>query len=373
MIDIIPKDITQPKIIDTILTILLVGLIIVTSMFVLYEIRKKNSNDRVMKYNLESFESNIKNYTDPSGKSYNLRDFYIMSSYNSCCNGDFRNGYVTLDALKSVISKGARVLDLEIYNMDNQPIVACSTSDSYDFKDCYNSLQLEKVIRTIRDNAFSASTCPNFEDPLILHLRVKTKNVKVCNKIASIIAKKLTNIKGLGGRYNYGYSSKEGVDSLMEEPITNFLGKVIIMTDNTNEDISGSDLIEITNIFSNTFQCQKLRDYDVMYTPNADDLINKNKENVTISMPDLNKSSSDNMKVITHMGLGCQMICMNFQNMDNNLLFYLKKFNEAESAFILKPEELRYIPIIATIPINQDPGLSYAERTVERSYFSHKI
>ena len=54
-------------------------------------------------------------------------------------------------------------------------------------------------------------------------------------------------------------------------------------------------------------------------------------------------------------------------------MFYLNQFNEAESAFILKPEELRYIPIIAKIPVQQDPALSYAPLIIDKSYVKHII
>jgi len=39
---------------------------------------------------------------------YKLRDYYVASSYNSCCMGEFLNDYVSLDALKQVISRWSR-------------------------------------------------------------------------------------------------------------------------------------------------------------------------------------------------------------------------------------------------------------------------
>ena len=40
---------------------------------------------------------------------YKLRDYYIASSYNSCCAGQFLDDYVSLDALINVIKRGARL------------------------------------------------------------------------------------------------------------------------------------------------------------------------------------------------------------------------------------------------------------------------
>ena len=47
---------------------------------------------------------------------YRLRDYYIASSYNSCCAGQFLDDYVSLEALSNVLKKGARLVDFEIYS-----------------------------------------------------------------------------------------------------------------------------------------------------------------------------------------------------------------------------------------------------------------
>ena len=59
----------------------------------------------------------IDGITDPS--KYNLRDYYIKTAYNCCCGGEFKNDYVSTDALKKCISQGARVLDFDIYSIND--------------------------------------------------------------------------------------------------------------------------------------------------------------------------------------------------------------------------------------------------------------
>ena len=145
------------------------------------------------------------------------------------------------------------------------------------------------------------------------------------------------------------------------------------MTDRSNTAVIGTGLDEVTNLYSSTLFCQKLRNYDVIYTPDSQELIEHNKKNTSISMADLNKATPDNMDSSVHMKLGCQMICMNFQNVDNHLIFYLEQFNEAGSAFILRPSQLRYIPVISKVPKKQNPFVSYAPKVVEKPYFTHKI
>ena len=347
---------------------------IIAGYYINYQMKKKSKKDDLMKKTLDDIDTNITsvNIADAS-KQHNLRDYYIMSSYNSCCNGSFKDGYVSINALQDVIRKGARVLDFEVYNIDKTPVVASSTSDSFDFKGSYNSIPFKDVIDTISSYAFSAGTCPNFNDPLIIHLRVKTKDTDVCHTIGKIISSQLDNYR-LDNKYDNAYKIGNSHESLMKEPLKNFLGKVIIVTDRSNNSFIGTGLDEVTNMYSSSMFCQKLRNYDVIYTPSAKELIEHNKKYTTISMGDLKNSFSDNrLNPNVHMKLGCQMICMNFQSVDNNLIFYLEQFNDAGSAFILKPSQLRYTPTKSKIPRKQNPELSYAPKLLEKPYFSHEF
>ena len=60
-------------------------------------------------------------------------------------------------------------------------------------------------------------------------------------------------------------------------------------------------------------------------------------------MPDLS-AYNDNFAPGLAMTYGCQMVGMNFQNFDSNMEFYDIMFDEAGSAFVLKPDHLRFIP-----------------------------
>jgi hypothetical protein len=363
----------QTIIINYMLIILIITILVLAGYYIYYQATKKPKKDKYMTNTLQDVEVKLTSINPQDAKKkFNLRDYYIMSSYNSCCNGDFRDGYVSINALQNVIRKGARVIDFEIYNIDNEPVVACSNSDSFNFKGSYNSIPFSDVINIIKTHAFSASTCPNFNDPLIIHLRLKTNNTTVLNKVGKIISDELDKYR-LGNKYDYEYTIDGKIYSLMNEPLIQFLGKVIIMTDRSNHAFIGTYLDEVTNISSNTTFCQLLRDYDIVYTPSTAELIEHNKKYTTISMCNLTQPTSDNMDSSIHMKYGCQMICMNFQSIDDHLVFYLEQFNEEGSAFKLKPEQLRYIPVQGTIPQKQNPQLSYAPKIVKKPYFSHKI
>ena len=114
---------------------------------------------------------------------YLFRDFYIKSSYNSCSTGQFKNDWVDLCALTNVIKQGYRVLDFEVYDVNDIAVVATSNSSNFTEKGTYNSIPIQDVIELIASKAVSNSmttdTCPNAFDPLILHFRIKSKNLEI--------------------------------------------------------------------------------------------------------------------------------------------------------------------------------------------------
>lgn len=67
------------------------------------------------------------------------------------------------------------------------------------------------------------------------------------------------------------------------------------------------------------------------------------------------------------------MIFMDYSNPDNNLGFMLSKFNKAGTAFILRPKNQRYLPIIVNPPPPQNPELSYKPATISKPYFTANI
>jgi hypothetical protein len=58
---------------------------------------------------------------------------------------------------------------------------------------------------------------------------------------------------------------------------------------------------------------------------------------------------------------------------DANLNAYNDEFNKAGCAFILKPPELCYQPVMVETPQPQDPALSFAGRNVSTDYASWSV
>ena len=116
-----------------------------------------------------------------------------------------------------------------MYSLNNEPHVATSAVDDFTVKETYNSVKWSDVCTTIRDYAFSGATCPNPGDPLIIHLRLMSKNKPMYSSMATIFENVLSN-RLLGPKYSYENQGK----NLGQEPIKNLMGKIIIIADRSN-------------------------------------------------------------------------------------------------------------------------------------------
>jgi len=108
------------------------------------------------------------------------------------------------------------------------------------------------------------------------------------------------------------------------------------------------------------------------FTPDSGELIEYNKRNMTLCMPDLGPYDT-NISAATAMKYGCQWIAMNFQNFDSNMEYYDLFFDRTGSAFVLKPEALRFVPLTIPKPTPQNPENSFTTRTVATDYYSFSV
>ena len=287
---------------------------------------------------------------------YKLRDYYIKTAYNCCSAGIFKNDFVNLCALKSCIKQGARCLDFEIYTVNNKPVVAISSKLDFNVKGSYNSIPFSDAMTVISAYAFSGSTCPNPNDPLILHFRIMTKIAKTHDEMAAILYNTLQD-RVLGKKFSY---ENDGIN-LGGYQLSLLMGKVVIMVDKANTIFTTTKLYEYVNIASRSVFLRSLRYNDILYSPDTEELKYYNKQNMTIVLPDPS-STNNNFSATLARSYGCQMIGMSFQNFDSYMEYYTKMFDDSGSAFILKDESLRYVPIFIERPPPQNPDYSYATR-----------
>ena len=338
-------------------------LIITIILYIRYKISLASRNCKVLKeiYNSSPSLSSV-NENSP----YLLRDFYIKTAYNCCASGQFKADYVDLCALKTCIQQGVRCLDFEIYSIDNQPAIAVSSVNDFTVKESFNSISTADAFNTILNMAFSASQCPNFTDPLILHFRILSNNKPMYDTLAKQIST-ILNSRTLGVDYSFEYGGK----NLGAVPIKNFLSKIIIFADASNPLFQKTLLDEYINMASSTPFMHMMHYQNVKFTQNLN-LKDFNKKNMSIIIPDWSASDKNpNFNIARQ--YGCQMIGMSFQNFDSNLEHYNAFFDGAKTAFVLKPENLRFTPTTIKVPPKAPSKYSYQARPIKSDYYNYRI
>ena len=167
--------------------IIIILLLLSTFYYIYYKLTLNNRNCKVLKDIYDTVPRLNSITTNSNYNEYLLRDFYVKSAYNCCSAGNFKNDFVNLCALKTCINQGARFLDFEIYSINDQPVIATSSVSDFTIKETYNYIPINEAFELILNNAFSGGSCPNFEDPIILHFRIMSSNCKMYNNFANII------------------------------------------------------------------------------------------------------------------------------------------------------------------------------------------
>jgi hypothetical protein len=343
-------------------------LIIIVILYWVYISTLSSSECKYMNNLYSSINGNIRplSTTDPDC-SGNLRDYYIKTAYNACSGGSYKNDFVNSCNLKALLKQGVRGIDLEIYSIDNKPVVATGVSDNYHVKDTFNSVPFSDVMTILANYAFASGTCPNPTDPLILHLRFQSSNTAMYSNIATIL-KSYDSIM-LGKEYSFESDGK----NMCAQPLLSFCNKIILVVDRSNTTfLENQDLLEYVNLTSNSVFMRALPYNDVKNTPDAEELTDYNRQCMTIVLPD-NQISPDNPSGLLCRAYGCQMVAMQYQWVDNFLLENTLFFDRTGYAFALKPEALRYKEVTIPDPIPQNPDFSYKTREATTDYYSFQF
>lgn len=348
------------------LFMIIIILVLVYLGYLSYLARLQKSECEYMSKLYPSVDGYIASISNSSDYSHKLFDYYIKTAYNACSGGNYKNDYVDICNLKSVINQGVRCLDFEIYSMDNQPVVASSTSDSYYVKETFNKVLFSQVMEVIDGYAFANGTAPNPTDPLIIHLRIKSTKQEMYTNLASI----LSNYKRmLGLKYSYISTGK----NIGMEPLLSFQNKIILIVDNTNDAfLENEKFLEFVNLTSSSIFMRAYRSYDIKNNPDIYELTDFNKSGLSIVLPDKGVNPNNPNGIVCR-NYGCQMVAMRYQYVDNYLMENTEFFDREGSAFALKPEELRYKPIVIPEPPPQNPEYSYDTRVVSTEYYTYKI
>lgn len=363
------KSVTEMK--ETTATFLLVAitLMLVLIAFINYfyysGLRKRECD--YMKSTYGDLNGKIRSIDSSDLFNYLFRDYYIKTAYNCCSGGNYKNDYVDTCNLKYVLKQGVRGLDFEIFSIDDKPVVATSTSDSYYVKETFNYIYFGDIMNIIRDYAFATSTAPNSADPIIIHLRIKSTNQAMYKNFATLL-KNYENIL-LEKDYGFEYYGKNfGTVELRK-----LMGKIVLIIERSNTTfLEVPEFYEFVNMTSNSVFMRALHYYDIKYSPDLHELIEFNRQNITIGMPDKGPNPENPSSIVLRES-GCQLLGMRYQYVDSNIEENELFFNNNGYAFVLKPERLRYIPVTIEAPPPQDPALSFETRTVQSDFYKFEI
>jgi hypothetical protein len=317
--------------------------------------KETNDNNMIAQYEKSSKPVSINDVDERY--SYLLRDYYIMTAYNCCCSGDYASDFVSTTALETVIKQGARVLDFEIYSVDGVPVVAASSQPEFTMKEVYNYVPFAEAIKVVEQLAFSTSGAQNSNDPLFLCLRIKSRNIMIYQAIADILKTNLSR-RLLDPRFAYSFHGED----LGKIRLTSLMNKIIIILDetpgsdskiNTREIYKRTALYEYVNVTvtngTSKYTFKELAD------SNNNAIKEDAKKSLKYVVPERSTKSDNIYDATIPFNDGCQMVAMAFQENDANIIAYIQKFRDVGSAFILKPPELRYVPIVLKNPTPVDP------------------
>ena len=343
--------------ITNMLVLLIVFIICLLLLYILYTSKLEANECAYMTNMYGDVNGNIKSNT--ADASDFLCNYYIKTAYNCCSGGSYKNDYVNVCNLKSVIKQGARCFDFEIYSVDGQPVVSTSTADNYYVKETYNYVKFADAMSIIQLYAFGDGA-PNKLDPIILHLRFKSNNPEMYKALANVFQSYTTLM--LGKEYSYvNHNQNLGLVRLSE-----LEGKIVLIVDENNKSFQdNANLVEYVNSTSNSENIRSYQYFGVKNVPDIDELSNYNKGSfMTIVLPD-GGVNPPNPSADYSRELGCQFVAMRYQYLDNFLLSDINFFDTNGYAFVLKPEQMRFVPVTIQPPNPQNPDLSYESKTAE--------
>lgn len=315
----------------------------------------------------EQLTKNLKVYSDivkpgPIGcpNDFTFCDYYMASSGVSILPSNTVYTYVTTDSLNKVVRGGARLVELHVYNVKGVPVVGLANKKTGKMT-TYNTVTLEECCIALANTMFSQDATIGYANPFVLSLVFNTNDNAFLTQCAEIL--KMTLRKFMLDS-SYSYQRK----NLALEPICNIMGKLIIVS---GENTKGNGMDELVNMSWASSNMRRLTYTQASQTYDIDELIEYNKRNITLVVPDLDTTTFENKNPEVCYSYGCQWVAMSYGSLDNAMEVYTGKF--LENSFAVKPEVLRYKPLTYEKPKPQDPALSFQPKRMKSPMYDYTI
>ena len=300
---------------------------------------------------------------EDSQSKFKLRDYYIKAAHNAFNPDKFKNTTVSMDAFLYVIARGCRFVDFEVFSVENEPVIASSSVNSYNYKETFNHIPVAEAFEVLGNYVFSGAKCPNPGDPFIIHMRMMSQNITMYDNLAKIISQSKSVARYLlGPKYGREYQTKD----LGNEDLLDFKGKIILIVDGTNPIYRKTKLFELVNMSSKSLFLSKYTYFGVKNVGDPAVFKDSNKKNMCLVLPE-KAGRPINQGHNGPFTWGCQIVAMCFQEeaRDEKLKAYEDKFSSVGYAFILKPKDLRYVPVTIAPPAPPNPKSSMESRPAE--------
>lgn len=280
------------------------------------------------------------------GKSYTyrpLKEYVIKSSYNSAITGN----YVNADMVKHLLKRGCRLLDFEVLYIEEKPFVTYTTDPKLETINTDNKVLLDNILSAAVSQAFTQPT-PNYEDPLFIHLRVKSNNAAVYKAVAKSIDATLR-----AKLYPTKITDKTKLSDVM--------GKVVIIMDKSANrkyaddsacGIKEKDCYNISKyinlesgsdtLYLNTYTDILNQNYDIVRIQDKCDICTDVKRYRMVIPDKLNNANNPDARELIGKH-GCQLVTNRFYIRDENLDKYEKMFHDNKSGIIPLAFVLDYI------------------------------
>jgi len=282
----------------------------------------------------------------PTNDNTKLCDYYLASSAYSVFPGSSSYDYISDTTVTLAIKAGARLIELDVYAGDNDAPVVGLKNETLGYDYAKNSVSFESCCVAVANAAFNKVDTPLSSDPFVLSIVFHTDKRNVMDACAGIL-------KNTCQRYMLGpeYAFKgQGNKNLAQEPVCVVAGKLIIVS---GGNINGTTFEELVNLSWNTSNLRRLTYMQASQPYDHDELINSNRTNITMVVPDPLPDLKNNNPTILF-SYGCQWNLMNYGSLDDMMELYISEFQQG--SVILKPEELRYKPVEAKTAVLPDPA-----------------
>ena len=316
-------------------------------------------------------------------RDLSLCELCVKASYNSALSGN----YISLDMLQYVINRGCRYLDFEVLYVQDDPngdtsvvqniekmgsnnkekkgnlpykaVVGHTTDPNYISITSENVVLLSRVLISAVSNAFVAS-CPNYQDPLFINLRIKSNNKNVYSEVASAIDSTKIHDKIYYDSTNPVFTNALNNEQIYpakkvtrDTKLSNIMGCVVISVDKT----INPNWRDISKCDSANGPCYHLNNYVNIQSGSEDmnlilyslaakrpqiqilnDNLHTTVETLTVANPDnvylLNTSNPNPNYSDYILKYGCQWLPNRFYQNDSALENYEKFFNDHDSGFV---------------------------------------